>query len=426
MTELFAHRQKILRFLTTDSLALFTGVSEETWQRNLRWLDRSGLALPLAARFEALRPGATVPARVRAELQRRLLDNHSRMERMLAFLHDATQALNAAGVHYCCVKGFSLIPDCFDGMRERHQVDLDFLIAPKNVNSACSAIEALGYRMQRFSASGEMRFIKPWKRHIGANGYLYQLPEAPPIEFHTRLWEAEPDEIEFQSLSMYPDQAEVHEVCGVEFPRLRPAYHFVYLLLHIFRHLLGSWTRLLGLWEVATFIRARRDCDELWEEAARLIGNDRRLASVCALVLGLVDVAFPPDMPEALREIYAGNLSSDSALWLDRCATAWLLADPPGNKLNLLVQKQFWTDRDIWRRYLRRRLLPLRTPPRLSDEAVQPARIALVYRAEELLYQATRTWYHLKSDFTYLAALTRWTRRKRLGNRSVYQIADGV
>lgn len=426
MTGLLALRRVVLRFLATDSVEFFTGVGEETWQRNLPWLDRSGLALPLAARFEALRPGTRVAAGGRAALQARLRDNHRRMERMLAFLHDATRSLNAARVRYCCVKGFSLIPDCFDGIRERHQVDLDFLVAPEDAKNARSAVEALGYHVQHASPSGEVRLIKPWKKHIGVHGYLYQLPEVPPIELHSRFWETDDDAINFSSLAFYPDATEAHQVCGIEFPRLRPAYQFLYLLLHIFRHLLGSWTRLLCLYEIAAFIRTRREDGEIWAEVARLIGKDNRLGSVCALVLGLVDVAFPLELPEALREIYAGNLSADSAFWLDRCAITWLLADPPGNKLNLLVQKQFWTDRHIWRQYLRRRLLPIRAPHKLSDEAVQPCRRALGYRAEAARYQASRIWYHVKTDFTYLAALMRWSRRKRLNSGSVYQIANGL
>lgn len=425
MSKLLTPRQLVLRFLATNSLDLFTGIDPDVWEKNLRWLDRSGLALPLAERFEALRPGAQVPVGVRAALQSRLLDNQKRMQRMLEFLQETTQALNAAAVRHCCLKGFSLIPDCFDGIRERHQVDLDFLIAPDNLQTARAAVESLGYRVQHASASGELRLIKPWKKHINIHGYLYQRPEPPPIELHTRFWEAGKDEIQFSPLLVHPDATEYHQVCGVQFSRLRPAYQFLYLLLHIFRHLLGSWTRLLCLYEVATFIRTRRDCEELWRETARLIGNDSRLNSVCALILGLVNFAFPQELPAALAGIYTTNLSLDSALWLNRCATAWLLADPPGNKLNLLVQKQFWTDRDIWRQYLRRRLLPIRAPHKLSDEAVHPARRTWSYRAEAFRYHASRAWYHVESDFTYLIALTRWP-RTRIGNNSTHQTATGL
>jgi Uncharacterised nucleotidyltransferase len=426
VNKLLSFRETALRFLTTDSLELLRGFDEEAWERNLRWLDRSGLALPLAARLAGRWSDSAVPDSIRAALQSRLLDNQKRMERMLEFFDQVVSALSAARVRYCCVKGFSLIPDCFHGMRERHQVDLDFLVDPSTLNAAVGAIEGVGYKLQYASSSGEVRLITPWKKHIGVGEYLYQLPEGPPVELHSRFWEADSDGIEFPLLPIFPDSTEAHELYSIDFPRLSPAYQFLYLLLHIFRHLLGSWMRLLSLYEVATFIRTRGSCDEIWAEVVGIIERDQRLSTACALVLGLVELAFPVELPEKLHEVYSVNLSLDSALWLDRCAAMWLLADPPGNKLNLLVQKQFWADRDIWKQYLVRRLLPIRSPHKLSDEAVSATRKALRYRVEEIGYQISRMWYHVKSDVSYLNARVRWNRRKGHDNRSAYRIAAGL
>src|SRR5271157_1594836 len=111
MADPFLLRNMVVRFLRTDRLELFEGAKEKDWRANLRWLDRSGLALPLAARFEALQPGVAVPGGIRAALQSRLLDNHTRMERLLGFFQEVNQALAVSRVRYCCVKGFSLIPD---------------------------------------------------------------------------------------------------------------------------------------------------------------------------------------------------------------------------------------------------------------------------------------------------------------------------
>jgi Uncharacterised nucleotidyltransferase len=416
-------RKNIVRFLCTDRLE-FLDARETEWMKNLRWLDRSGLALPLAARFEALRPGARVPLAVRAALRSRLRDNQTRMERMLEFFRETVRALDGSHVRYCCVKGFSLVPDCFDSIRERHQIDLDLLIAPQDLRRAQNALEQLGYQVQRAEDSGEVRLVRPWKKHLGVHAYLYQTPEPPAIELHTQVWEQDIDEIEFPSLSGFLDAAEVHEICDVDFTRLRPAYHFVYLLLHIFRHLLGSWTRLLSLYEVATFIRTRSGEDDVWAEAAQIIDRDKVLASACALVLALVDCTFPTDMPPPLGRIGVRSLSAESALWIERHATAWLLADPPGGKLSLLVQRQFWADRGLWRRYLRRRLLPFRKPHPLSDEAMKSTRSGLTYRAEESWYKASRAWYHVRSDFEYLTAWLRWTKPGQARAEASQRIVD--
>ena len=424
MADPFLLRKMVVRFLRTDRLELFEGAKEEDWRKNLRWLDRSGLALPLAARFEALQPGVAVPGGIRTALHSRLLDNQKRMERMLGFFQEATRALAASSVRYCCVKGFTLIPDCFDGIRERQQVDLDFLVAPQDLKRAQYAIEGLGYRVQRAAVSGETRFIKPWKKHIGANGYLYQLPEPPPIEVHTRVWEPEVEAIDFPHLSGFFDATEVHDIAGVQFPRLRPAHQFAYLLVHIFRHLLFSWTRLLSLYEVATFILARSSEGVLWTEVSQIVCKDTRFASACALVLGLVDQAFSIPLPQPLREVYLRSLSADSALWMDLYSIPWLFADPPGTKLALLVQQQFWSDRRAWQQYLLRRLVPLQQPHALSDEATESARATLAYRAADTWYKASRLWYHLRSDCRYLMARVRWEQLKETYHGPIHRVVD--
>jgi hypothetical protein len=303
-------------------------------------------------------------------------------------------------------------------------VDLDFLVALRDSSRARSIIEALGYRVQRDSASGELRFTKSWSKHLGINAYLYQLPEPPPIEIHTHVWEPESEEIGLPSLTGFVDAIETHETCGVQFPRLRPPYQFVYLLLHIFRHLLGSWTRLLSLYEISAFVRSHSVDDQLWTEVGQIIGEDENLASACALILGLVDAAFSIDLPQPLREVYLRNLSSESALWIESYSRAWLFSVPPGNKLALLVQKQFCSDDQAWRRYLRRRLLPLRKLHELSDETVKSAKANPAYRAEDLRYKTSRAWYHVRSDCEYLIARLRWEQLRQTYTSSVRQIAD--
>jgi hypothetical protein len=346
------------------------------------------------------------------------------MERMLKYFEEAVRVLDDVRVRYCCVKGFSLIPDCFDSIRERHQIDLDLLIAAEDLKRAQTALERLGYRAQRADDSGEVRLVRPWKKHLGARAYLYQLPEPPPIELHTQWWEAGADEIAFPSFPTFNVAAEKHEVCGVEFSRLRPAHHFVYLLLHIFRHLLGSWTRPLSLYEVATFIRGHGSEDDIWAEAAQMIGTHRVLASACALVLAIVNTAFPSELPPILRKICRRSLSPESAAWIERYSMAWLLADPPGTKLSLLVQRQFWSDLRLWRRYLLRRLLPFRRPHELSNEVESSTKRGLAYQAEEAWYKASRAWYHARSDLEYFSAWFKWSLERHTPVEGSHRVVD--
>jgi hypothetical protein len=417
-------RRRVVRFLGASESDTLAGMSEAEWRRNLGWLDRSGLALPLAARLELSGPSAGVPVQIRDTLRARLLDNQSRMQTMLGFFAEVNKALSESGVHYCCVKGFSLIPECFSGIDERHQVDLDFLVAPRDRTRARSAVEALGYRAEHGNDSGEVRLTKPWKKHLGVDAYLYQQPEPPPVELHSKVWEPEAEAIDFLSLQGFFDAVEMHETEGVQFPRLLPAHQFVYLLLHVFRHLLGSWTRLLSFYEIATFIRVHSASSELWSDVSEIIGKEAILASACALVLSLTEATFPQDagFPEPLREVYGRNLSPESAQWIESYSGQWLYTDPPGNKIALLVQEQFYSDRTVWRQYLRRRLLPFRGAHALSDEAGEATKATLAYRVEELSYQLSRVWYHVRSDFEYLVARFRWEKLMQRDTRSASRI----
>ncbi len=399
-------RRSIMAFLNTQQFDLLDHWRESDWNNNLRWLDRSGLALPLAAKLETL-DASRIPNRMKDLLHVRLLDNGKRMKEMLGWFKKASDALTRSGVRYCCVKGVSLIPDCFESIRERHQVDLDFLISPQDAERAQAAIDKLGYRMAEAEASGEMRFTKRWRKHLGVDAYLYQIPEAPPIELHTRVWEPEVDAIEFPDLPRFLDAIESHEVAGVRFPRLKPSQQFVYLLLHIFRHLLGSWCRPLSLYEVATLIRRYGQEEQLWAEVSQIIRHDDHVASACALVLGVVRLAFPTSLPQQLEDLLAQHQSMESSLWLENYADDWLFSDPPGTKLALLVQKQFCSNNQTWRQYIHRRLLPRRSAPSLCNDESEAAR-TLAYRAEQMRYSLSRVWYHLRSDCQYLIARFRW------------------
>jgi hypothetical protein len=412
MSKSISFRSAVVAALAASRLAPCEDIDGSVWDENLRWLDRSGLALPLASLLHAQTAGTEnyrgIPLPVQQALRQRLTDNAERMRVMLGQFGEACSALAASGTRYGCVKGFSLFPECFADIRERHQVDIDFLIDPRDAKKAQRAIESLGYRTQYSSDSGEMRFTQPWNRHMGVNAYLYQIPGPPAIEVHTRAWESEDGIVDFPSLPGFLDAVEPHQVDGVEFSRLLPAYQFVYLLLHIFRHLLGSWSRLLSLYEVFLFIKSRRQDSAFWAQVSGILSADRNLAAAAALVLALVERFFPTELSPSVIQLGSATLSPQSQVWVENYAQEWLFADPPGTKLSLLLQRQFFPDRQTWRRYLLRRLIPARKAHALSDEAGTKMKRSFSYSAENLGYQVSRIWYHVASDFRYLTARLQW------------------
>jgi hypothetical protein len=272
------------------------------------------------------------------------------------------------------------------------------------------ALTAAGHSLRDARSSGELRLSRPQQKHLGMNAWLYQLPEAPAIELHTRVWEPEADVIDFTSLGDCYRHTESHETSGVCFPRLLPAYQFVYLVLHIFRHFAGSWVRLLSIYEVATLLRTRNKNLDMWTEVSSIIAKESALASACALVISLASRTFSVEIPQPLRDVCTENLSAESTLWIERYSDAWLFTDPPGNKLALLAQQQFCPESIRWKQYVRQRLFPLRNLPSLHDDADAAAEKTLSDRVDDIRYKVSRAWYHVRSDCEYLTARLEWSR----------------
>ncbi len=404
-------RKAVVRFLATNQSGLLEEWKEDEWTRHFYWLDRSGLALPLATRLlQGGDAGPRIPESVLESLKRRLHDNQLRMRAMLVSLDEIQTLLAAQDVRYCCLKGFSLIPDCYSGIRERHQVDFDLLVDSRGADRAAKILEPLGYKLVRTSSSGETRFVRPWKRHLTARSWQYQVSEGPAIELHTRIWEPEAEFVNFALRDGWMDHIHMHSVEGINIPCLSPAWQFLHLILHVFRHVLDSWVRLLSIFEIVLILRNKQLNDELWQEVRWLAEPDARLASACALVLSIVSAEFSIPLPSPLAALCQDSLSKESALWVEHFREEWLYADPPGTKLALLVQRQFCRDHGAWRSYSLRRLLPFRTPHSLSVEAGKGASLTVRYAIDAIDYQISRLGYHLVSDWKYLLSVARWKR----------------
>jgi hypothetical protein len=409
MTKIPPFRKAVVAFLVTNRAPLLEEWKENDWVKEFFWLDRSGLALPLAARLldgASTRP--RIPDAVLLSLERRLRDNQRRMSAMLTSQQAIQSLLAARQVRFCCLKGFSLIPDCYSAIRERHQVDFDLLIDLSDTSRAAAALESLGYKAVHAGGSGEMRFVRPWTMHLTADSWLYDVSEGPAVELHTFLWEPETELVDLSLREGWMEGIYTRTVNGVTIPCLAPEWQFLHLLLHVFRHLLDSWVRLLSTYEIAVILDREQENDELWHKVRQLAETDARLASACALVLSIVNTEFALRLPSSLGGLCHEYLSRESALWVEHFREEWLYADPPGTKLALLVQRQFCADRSNWRSYSLRRLFPVRVPHSLSAEADTHTRLSFRYAMDEMSYQWSRIGYHLLSDWNYVRSIARW------------------
>ncbi len=379
-----------------------------TWTRQIGVLDRTGLTLPLYARLLSNDDCGRFPAEAIAAMEQRRIDNAARMKGMLQMFSAAASALREAEVQFVCVKGFSLFPEYHDEPWQRHQVDCDLLVAPCDALRSQATLERIGYRLAAIARDGERRLRIPVSRPLGRDAYLYAPQEGSAIELHSTFWEAGAEDFPLSSPGDAFEQAEPHELNGVSFLRLSRPHQFLYQLLHVFRHFMGSWARLLWLYEIANYINRYRVEDAHWLKVHALIAEDPRLQEACALVLLTAKDLFACPISSALESVCSLPARSPVRLWIDRYARGWLFADMPGNKLNLLLQRHFFSDRRVWRRYLTARLAPWHGRPTLCEGLEPLAAKGIAFRSANLRFRASRVWHHLRTGAGFAFASAAW------------------
>ncbi len=409
-----------LRFAVADDAASrknqraqpLSASSTRDWKRHIGVLDRAGLTLPLYARLLERGGEGMLPREAIAALEKRRGDNAQRMEEMLARFGEATKALRRAGVRFACVKGFSLIPEFLPELWQRHQIDFDFLIRPGEEPQAQLALGELGFRLTAVDG-GERRMRVPVTRALGHDAYLYDRQEGPAIELHSAFWEASAMDFPLRLAEDPLDRAQIHAHGSVSFPRLAPHSAFLYQILHVFRHFLGSWARPLWIYEIAANMNRFLDDEARWNCVRCLIANDERMADAVGLVLLTARDLFACPIPPAFRDICAPAADSAIGLWVRRYAREWLLADMPGNKLNLLLHRHFIRDGRAWRRHLADRLAPRQKKPRLCEGIDPVAEKRFGYRIANFCFQAGRFTHHLRAGAGVALAGAHWSRELR-------------
>jgi hypothetical protein len=259
--------------------------SHREWMRCFGMLDRTGLTLPFYARLLATGDCGSFPPQTIAAFEQRRRDNKNRMESMLGTFGQAVTALQQAFVQFVCVKGFSLFPEFAEEPWQRHQIDFDFLVAPGHGLRAQAALEKLGYKLTAVARDDERRLRIPASRALSRDAYLYQPQEGGAIELHSSFWESGDEKHSLSCPEGVFQQAEIHALGPVMFPRLSQPQAFVYQVLHVFRHFLASWARPLWLYEIASYLNRHCANGALWQRVDELISANEQIAKATALVL---------------------------------------------------------------------------------------------------------------------------------------------
>jgi hypothetical protein len=381
--------------------------------RHIGVLDRTGLTLPLYARMLTSGDWSRLPSATIKTLEKRRRDNEIRMQGMQETFGHAARALQQAGVQFVCVKGFSLFPEFLEEPWQRHQIDIDLIVAPADTIRAQAALEDTGYEVTAVAEDGERRLRIPVAKALSQDAYLYQQQQGGAIELHSRFWEGGAEEFRLNCPVDVFEHAEMHTLGSISFLRLPLAEAFFYQVLHVFRHFLGSWVRPLWLYEIARFIDRHRDNEALWQRVRMMLLEDPNTARAAALVLLTTNELFACFIPTALEGVCALPDDSPIRLWIRHYARRWVLTDMAGNKLNLLLQRHFFSDDRKWRRYLAGRLMPVGARPVLCEGMDQGIANGFRYRAANLRYRVRRVWHHLSTDAGFAVANILWEMQLR-------------
>ncbi len=360
-------------------------IPERSWPRLLRMTDEAQLTLPLA-----LRCAEFLPQEVRTRVREDLARNSERFQRTLSAYDRMASALNARGIEFLVLKGFTQWPRYCEDLRFRAQYDIDFFVAPERAHEAAATIAALGYEPVRESRG-------PATDHLPTmllrNGWRwrgdYFDPEMPPmVEVHFRFWNEGREMFPVAGAEDFRSRSVVREIEGRKVPALCDADAFAYATWHALRHVLHGNLRLYHVYEIAHFLDRTAGDDAFWSGCAHADGAAIKLAW---------EWFHPRTHPAALERVNA--LPRAAARWFDEFVFSPALAMERPNKHELFLHlclAQSWRNRI---RIAARRLLPTNPPRVEKDPHIARADLKMRLRraAFRIGFLARRALSHVRS-----------------------------
>lgn len=372
------------------------------WVGIYSWLDASGLAIYFLDRIHTLQLAAAIPDRVLHRLEDNATDNRARSISMLEEFVSINIEFQAAGLSYVNLKGFTLVPDACSDAALRCQLDLDFLIVRNDVLRCENILERQGYVLTGIGEN--VREFKAGSGRLPSMQNLYKENPQKSVEIH--ISESLEQNIH-RPLKMEPSRHRSQSWQGLEFPVLSACDKFVWLALHLFKHLQSEWTRASWVLEYANFIHFHRENKPLWLEVKEHLSNNPEVKTAVGLGTLLTNRIFGiPHLPETLAWSVMESPRL-SRLWVERYGNRVLFAPFPGTKLYLLLQEVLSADEGTKPSEIWNRLLPLRRPSKVTVD-VNDAVPHLEQARAELIYFLFRLRFHITQSFSYLIEASRW------------------
>ncbi len=379
----------------------FAVLSTRDWQGAEYWLYASGLSLYFLDRVVGRGLWDVVPAAIFSGLRKSQIANSRRSRTLFEEFKVINGEFLAADIHFANLKGFTLCPDSCPRFDLRHQIDLDFLVDRERLNDCRQVLESLGYRLDAATPA-------TWE--FKAGGYSptdvkdrYEATRYRAAELHFR-----PEGQRDPRL----DRLATREIAGIAVPTLAPPDQLIGQALHLLGHLRGESTRASWLWEFRRHVQSRRGYGEFWSEVRRLVEGEPLAQIALGMSVMVAEELFGAFAHAEMDEWTIHVLPPKVALWARGYGRTAVVADFPGTKLCLLLEKALAEKRGDARTSTLRRLLPIHGRPRILSKAPGETRLQgarrNVVQAKFFLF---RLRFHLVEGLRYLLELPRWRRQ---------------
>ena len=383
----------------------FAEFGERDWRRTKRWLHTSGMALYFLDHMTKLGVQDVLPAELVHELSVNLAENRVRNADMFEEFARLNTGFMRAGISYLNLKGFSLAPAAFPDPALRCLLDLDFLVARRDIERAAGVMEAHGYRLKNSHPdTWEFCTGTPVKSSLKD---LYRIRPLKSVELHL-VPKAEEDRARLGRDRMSRMQLQVWN--GFEFPALSEADKLLSQATHLFQHFLWQWTRVAWLHEYSNAIRSHQSDAAIWCEAVAAIHAVPEIRTGVALATLVTSQTFGTPVPEEFAAQTIGMLKPELHLWVERYRRDLVFTDHPGSKLYLLLLDVLEGDCPEWQATRRRRLLPLHRPPTVVSRPDNSLPVRWVAATAQMRFSTERLKFHLMEGLRYKLEAARWRR----------------
>jgi len=403
----FAAVMRALKLNGADT-AMLRSLRDEEWRELLPLMDRAHLTLPFAQRHISGLPGW-----VSEQLGNYLADTATHWGHVGAAYREAAAALDANGLEFLVLKGFTQAPDFAPRPELRWQGDIDFYVPREHISAAVNALQKIGYASCYTEENYRHSDHAPTLLRFGTwkwNGNMYD-PEVPPaIEVHFCLWNDSVSLIAIPEIEEFWARRSFRRLGDLSFPALHPVDHVGYFALHILRGVFSGDPAVHHVRELATFLDMRAFDDAFWNEWTAM--HSPRLRSMQAIAFSLAVSWFSCNRHSTVKAAI-DSLHPPLRSWINTCGSVPLEILFRRARDGRLIQSMLAETPEARRKIITMALAPgrirgpaksasIQTHPTLTPAKLNPIYSYLAYPA----YLLKKIWMHGSVVLRFLTRAT--------------------